>query len=108
MALTGEKAGERYFDWVELVGRREDLKPKPGYLAYKAELFSRIDPRYPKVLYEGTPARIRLEEIVFGGVPLEGIPALDQPAHGPAAAAKDLSDSEKVFGVSAGGEQRVQ
>lgn len=107
VALTGEKRGDRYFDWVELVGRREDLKPKPGYLAYKAELFSRIDPRYPKILYEGAPARIRLEEIVFGGVPLEGIPALDNPAHIPAVEAKYLTDSEKVFGVSAGGQQRA-
>lgn len=107
VALTGEKRGDRYHDWVELVGRREDLAPKPGYLAYKAELFSRIDPRYPKILYEGAPSRIRLEEIVFGGVPLEGIPALDQPAHVPAAEAKYLTDSEKVFGVSAGGEQRA-
>jgi Protein of unknown function (DUF3179) len=106
-ALTGERVGERYLDWVELVGRREDLKPKPGYLAYKAGLFSRIDARYPKVLYEGAPARIRLEEIVFGGVPLEGIPALDQPAHIPAVEAKYLSGSEKVFGVSVGGEQRA-
>lgn len=106
-ALTGEKRGDRYFDWVELVGRREDLKPKPGYLAYKAELFSRIDARYPKILYEGAPARIRLEEIVFGGVPLEGIPALDRPASVPAAEAKYLSDSERVFGVSVGGEQRA-
>jgi hypothetical protein len=106
-ALTGEKRGDRYFDWVELVGRREDLAPKPGYLAYKAELFSRIDPRYPQVLYEGAPSRIRPEEIVFGGVPLEGIPALDQPAHVPAAEARYLADSERVFGVSVGGEQRA-
>ena len=107
VALSGEKKGDRYFDWVELVGRREDLKPKPGYLAYKAELFSRIDARYPKILYEGAPSRIRLEEIVFGGVPLEGIPALDNPATIPAVEAKYLNDSEKVFGVSVGGQQRA-
>ncbi len=89
------------------MGRREDLKPKPGYLAYKAELFSRIDARYPKILYDGAPSRIRLEEIVFGGVPLEGIPALDRPANLPAVEAKYLSDSERVFGVSVGGEQRA-
>ena len=89
------------------MGRREDLVPKAGYLAFKAELFSRIDPRYKTVLYAGAPARIRLEEIVFGGVPLEGIPALDQPAHVAAAEAKYLTDSERVFGVSAGGEQRA-
>jgi hypothetical protein len=106
-ALTGEKRSDRYHDWVELVGARENLVPKPGYLAWKAELFSRIDPRYKSILYDGAPSRIRLEEVVFGGVPVEGIPALDNPAHIPAAEAKYLNDSERVFGVSAGGEQRA-
>jgi uncharacterized protein DUF3179 len=108
--LTGEKRSDRYHDWVEVVGRRGDLAPKAGYLAYKAELFARIDPRYKAILYAGAdspPARIRPEEIVFGGVPVEGIPALDQPAHQPAAEARYLSDSERVFGVSAGGAQRA-
>ncbi|MFP5284160.1 MAG: DUF3179 domain-containing (seleno)protein [Thermoanaerobaculia bacterium] len=108
-ALSGERGSDRYHDWVEMVGRREDLAPKPGYLEWKAELFSRIDPRYKSVFYKGAPARIRLEEIVFGGVPLEGIPALDRPEHVPAgsAGAKYLLDGEKVFGVSLGGEARA-
>ncbi|HET7041111.1 MAG TPA: DUF3179 domain-containing protein, partial [Gemmatimonadales bacterium] len=106
-ALTGERPGERYHDWVELVGRRRDLAPKPGYLAFKAELLARIDPRFKTLLYDGAPARIRPEEIVFGGVPVEGIPALDRPAHVPAAAASYLSDAERVFGVSVKGEARA-
>ena len=106
-ALTGERPGERYHDWVELVGRRRDLAPKPGYLAFKAELLARIDPRFKTILYDGAPARIRPEEIVFGGVPVEGIPALDRPAHIPAAAASYLSDAERVFGVSVQGEARA-
>jgi hypothetical protein len=107
VALTGERPGERYHDWVELVGRRQDLAPKPGYLAFKAGLLSRIDPRFKALLYDGAPARIRPEEIVFGGVPVEGIPALDRPDHVPAAAASYLSDSERVFGVSVKGEARA-
>ncbi len=106
-ALTGERPGERYHDWVELVGRRQDLAPKPGYLAFKAELLSRIDPRFKALLYDGAPVRIRPEEIVFGGVPVEGIPALDRPAHVPAAAASYLTDTERVFGVSVRGEARA-
>lgn len=106
-ALAGERPGDRYHDWVELVGRRQDLTPKPGYLAFKGELMARIDPRFKALLYDGAPARIRPEEIVFGGVPVEGIPALDRPAHVPAAAAKYLTDSERVFGASVGGEARA-
>jgi len=44
--LTGEDPGTKYHDWVELVGRRGDLQPAPGYLAWKGSLFGRIDPRY--------------------------------------------------------------
>jgi hypothetical protein len=105
--LTGEAPGERYHDWVELVGRRQDLAPKPGYAEWKAEAFSRIDPRYRAILRGGPAPRIRLEEIVFGGVRVEGIPALDRPAHVPAAQAGYLADSERVFGVLAGGEARA-
>jgi hypothetical protein len=106
-ALTGERPGDRYHDWVELIGRRENLIAKPGYLPFKAELLARIDPRYQAVLYDGAPSRIRLEEVVFGGVPVEGIPALDRPAHVAVAEATYLGDSERVFGVSVGGERRA-
>ncbi|HTG36243.1 MAG TPA: DUF3179 domain-containing protein [Thermoanaerobaculia bacterium] len=105
--LTGERPGERYHDWVELVERRQDLTAKPGYLKFKGELLARIDPGFAALLYEGAPARIRPEEIVFGGVPPEGIPALDRPAHVPAAAAAYLTGTERVFGVSVRGEARA-
>jgi hypothetical protein len=113
-ALTGERAGERYHDWVELIARRPDLRPREGYADWKGELFARIDPRYREILRghpEGAPARIRLEEVVWGGVPLEGIPALDRPRAVPAERAGYLEDGEKVFGVSisgvGGNEQRA-
>lgn len=106
-ALTGERPGDRYHDWVEVVGRRTELVPRPGYAAWKGELFARIDPRYREILGQSAPARIRLEEIVWGGVPFEGIPALDRPAAVPAGEAGYLQDGERVFGVSLNGEQRA-
>ena len=104
-ALTGERPGERYQDWVELLGRRADLAPKQGYLEWKAELLARIDPRYPQILYPGAPARLRLEEVVWGGVKIEGIPALDRPRHVAADSpeARYLDGSEPVLGVKMGG-----
>ena len=106
-ALTRERPGERYHDWVELVSRRTELRPKEGYAAWKGELFARIDPRYREILGQDAPARIRLEEVVWGGVPFEGIPALDRPATVPAERAAYLQDGERVFGVSLKGEQRA-
>ena len=105
-ALTGERAGERYHDWVALLSRRPDLRPREGYAAWKGELFSRIDERYRDLLRQ-EPVRLRLEEVVWGGVPLEGIPSLDRPRAVPAERASYLYDNEKVFGVSLGGQQRA-
>lgn len=109
-ALTRERPGERYHDWVELVARRTDLRPRAGYASWKGELFARIDPRYREILGQDAPARIRLEEVVWGGVPFEGIPALDRPATvsaGDVERAGYLQDGERVFGVSLQGEQRA-
>lgn len=106
-ALTRERPGERYHDWVELVSRRTELRPREGYAAWKGELFARIDPRYREILGQDAPARIRLEEVVWGGVPYEGIPVLDRPATVPVERAGYLQDGERVFGVSLKGEQRA-
>lgn len=101
--FTGENVGEGYYEWVELVGRRTDLKPGPDYLEWKTLLLSRIDPAYKKILYRGVPSDIRFEEIVWGGVKLDGIPSLDHPPR-IAAARATLAEDEKVFGLTIAGE----
>jgi hypothetical protein len=102
-ALTGEDPGARYYDWVELVGRRSDLRAGPGYMEWKLSLLSRIDPGYQKIFQPGTTSRIALEEIVWGGVPIDGIPPLENPPRVSAAEASFLREDEKVFGVNVGG-----
>lgn len=103
--LTGERHRE-YYDWVEYVGG-SGLEARPGYLEFKLLLLSKIDPSYRKVLYPGAPSRIRLEEVVWGGVPLAGIPALDDPPVVRGSEAAYLKDDEKIFGLSLGGESRA-
>lgn len=105
--LTGERPGRRHLDWVEVVGRRGDLLPRSGYADWKLRLLERIDPAYRKVFYPGAPSRIRLEEVVWGGVGLDGIPALERPATVAASRAGYLVDEELVFGASLGGERRA-
>ncbi len=105
--LAGEKAAPVYLDWIERVGAHPEWQPKAGYAEWKARLLARIHPTYPKIFYPGAPTRIRLEEIVSGGVGFEGIPALDRPTTIPAAKAGYLRDGEKVFGVLIGGEARA-
>jgi hypothetical protein len=105
--LAGEDPGPRYHDWVELVGRRTSLISPAGYLDWKGSLFGRIDKHYRTVFAPGAPSLVRPEEILWGGVRHDAIPALGEPPHVPAAAVRDLDDREKVFGLSAGGETRA-
>jgi Protein of unknown function (DUF3179) len=102
-SLSGENPGDGYYDWVDFVGRREDLTGRAGYMGFKVSLFSRIDPTYRKIFYPGAPSRIRLEEIVSGGVKLDGIPPLEDPPRVPASEARFLNANEKVFGLSVNG-----
>ena len=105
--LAGEDAGTGYYDWVELVGRRSDLAPPAGYREWKATLLSRIDSRYRGVVGGDGAIRIRPEEIVWGGVRLDGIPALTDPPRldaGQAAQQAGLRDDERVFGLCVDGE----
>ena len=105
-ALTGERRGD-YYSWVEFVGAHAEIEPASGYLEWKRSLLTRIDPDYQQVLYDGAPTRIRLEEIVWGGVPMAGIPALDDPPTMPGSKARYLRRSEKVFGIVVAGEARA-
>lgn len=105
--LTGEKPGRGYWDWVELVGRLENVAPTPGYSEWKASLFSHLDPGYRRLLDPVAPRTLRLEEVVSGGVRIEGIPALDDPALVGAAEADGMNEQEEVFGVVVGGEARA-
>lgn len=105
--LAGEDVGDGYYDWVEYVGRRTDLTSRPDYMAYKVAVFSRIDPTFQKIFYPGAPSRIRLEEIVSGGVKLDGIPPLEDPPRVSASEARFLRNDEQVFGVSLGGKHHA-
>ncbi len=103
---TSHKTGDDYYDWVEYIGKRSDLKSPPGYIKFKVALLSLIDPAYKKILYTGVFLKIRPEEIVWGGVKLDGISPIDKPNFIGAAEA-NLKENEKIFGVSLKGEARA-
>lgn len=105
--LTALKLERSYYAWVEHVGASAERAPKPGYEDWKRLLFSRIDDTYLRMLDSKLPRRIRLEEIVWGGVNLDGIPSLDQPPMQPASSATYLRDDELIYGIDLGGEQRA-
>ena len=106
-ALSGEKLGANYRYWVEYVGGREEIRPKEGYRARKAALFARIDPAFGRFLAPALPITIRPEEIIWGGVRKDGIPALKSPKSVAAGEAAFLDDGEAVFGIERNGEARA-
>jgi hypothetical protein len=105
--LAGEPVGSEWSDWVEWLQKHEEIRPNPGFLAWKSFLFSRLDPNFVTFLSPGVAYRIRLEEIVWGGVRKDGIPALTNPRHVKPEAATYLAPEDLVFGVSINGDHRA-
>ena len=94
--------------WVEWLADHPEIRPPAGYAAWKGRWFSLlVDPEMGAFLYDGVKARIRLEEIVWGGVPKDGIPDLTNPPVISAKEATYLNSSDRVFGVSINGEHRA-
>ena len=89
--------------WVEWYGTTE-LEPPPGFTGWKGRLLGRIDDGFGEFLHDGIPATERIEEVVWGGVAVDGIPTLNEPTVIPAADADYLTPGEPVFGISIDGE----
>ncbi len=105
-ALSGQSFGGDWFDWIEWYGGT-DLAPPPGFTGWKGRLLGRIDPGFAEFLRDDLPGEIRVEEIVWGGVRVDGIPALDNAEMIPAVQADYLLSEEPVFGISINGDSRA-
>jgi hypothetical protein len=94
--------------WQEV---HPEIKPNASFEAFKLDVFNRIDPNFMRFLGKGRAEaknlKIRLEEVVWGGVQVDGIPSLDNPKLITAAQAEYLKDSDPVFGVSINGDVRA-
>ena len=93
--------------WMEWLGNHPDIQPPDGSAGWKGQLYSFLDPDFVDFLYDGVKTRIRLEEVVWGGVKKDGIPDLINPPVVSAAEATYLERSDRVFGVSLNGESRA-
>ena len=104
--LSGQNFGQNWADWVGWYGST-DIEPPPGFLEWKAELFARIDPRFEGLLTGEIDPGLRPEEIVWGGVVVDGIPALDQAEMVDPAEVAYLTPEEPVFGLVINGDARA-
>ncbi len=85
----------------------QPYEPHPDYAQFKGEVYSRIDPRFRAFFPAGVETRIRLDEVDWGGVTVNGIPPLRFPATIPASEARWLRDGHIVFGLVVNGEARA-
>ena len=110
--LTGVKAAagkqrDAWEFWMLWQEAHPETGVMPAFAKIQARLFADIDPNF-KVFLDGEKKHeIRLEEITWGGVPKDGIPALTNPRLIPAAAATYLNPTDLVFGVAINGDIRA-
>ena len=85
----------------------QDFAMHPFYPAFKAEIHAPIDERFHWWFYPGMKHTIRLDEIVWGGVKVDGIPPLEHPRFIEAGEAAYLDGTDVVFGVFLNGEAKA-
>jgi hypothetical protein len=100
--------GKDWGEWYEWLGAHPEVPVSQGFASWKGELYGRlIDPEMKRFLASGRPSRIRVELIQWGGVEVDGIPALVNPTFVAPAEATYLTPEERVFGVSLNGDVRA-
>lgn len=104
--ITDHKA-DNWFDWMLWQEANRDIKPHETLVAFKTALFSSIDPAFQRFYKPETKFSIRPEEVVWGGVRVDGIPALDNPKFLNADQASYLKDDDEVFAVEINGDARA-
>lgn len=104
--LSGQRFGDDWAAWVEWYGGT-DLTPPPGFTGWKGELLAEVDEQFADFLRDSHPSRIRTEEIMWGGVVVDGIPALDNATMLTPEAATYLIPEEPVFGLVINGDARA-
>ena len=105
--LTGETPGKSWGEWMLWQQAHPEIQPFEGFDGFKADIMAAIDPNFRDFLGPGIEHDIRLEEIAWGGVVKDGIPALTNPTHITPEEASYITDDELVFGVAINDDSRA-
>ena len=103
---TQQSFGDDLGRWRDWMWKRP-YDPHPEYATFKGMVYAQIDPRMRAFFPPGARSSIRLDEIDWGGVIVNGIPPLRYPRVLPAGDAAYLKDSNVVFGLEVNGEARA-
>ncbi|MFQ5743119.1 MAG: DUF3179 domain-containing protein [Acidobacteriota bacterium] len=103
---TSQHFGDDLNRWRKWVWRLP-YDPHPDYMLFKGLVYEFIDERLRGFFPPTAHSLIRLDEILWGGVKVNGIPPLDHPDVLAADEAAYLGDDNLVFGIALNGEARA-
>ena len=104
---TGQKSISDVNDWYFWLWNEKEQN-SPEYANFKANLYKNIDSRFEKYFFDRQEtAKIRLDEIRWGGVLQDGIPPLRNPEMIKASSADYLEADNIVFGIEINGDARA-
>ncbi len=108
--ITGDR-GLGWADWMVWQESNPSIKPHASFADLKMQVLQRIDRNFLRFFADEWVApekmKIRLEEVTWGGVRVDGIPSLDNPELIAAADAGYMIDDDLVFGVEINGDARA-
>ena len=105
--LTKADPGDSWGDWFLWQEAHPEIGVLPGFAKLQSRVYSLIDPNFDAFLPGDQKHEIRLEEITWGGVTKDSIPALTSPPMIDASAASYLNPDDLVFGVVLNGDVRA-
>ena len=113
-AALSKLTGSEIVTWRDAMLWQEshpEIVPHESYRTIKLRFFYNIDPKFEQFFDPKYSSRekmkIRLEEITWGGVRVDGIPSLDNPKLVDVKDAGYMVDSDLVFGVEINGDVRA-
>ena len=96
------------FDIDGLFGAKEPADDPPEYLEFKRKLFRTIQTAYDRVLSPQLPRTVSAQEVVWGGVGIDGIPPLESPHFVTVEEAADwIRPTDEVIGLEIDGDARA-
>lgn len=86
--------------WFDHLGARAPNDDSTDYLRFKQVLYSTVQAAYGSFLDPALPRTISAQEVRWGGVGIDGIPPLEEPAFVDVAQARTWAiDSDEVIGI---------